>query len=325
MVEDGDEEDGVTIATMEMTAVATISSDDEHSVESGSFPTSDVDSDYGEQTLTPKTVTKNTVAKSNDFYRAAVQRQNRYFGASMVAIAGSFLAAYILMGLTFTPSNIGIFGDESSMKGGLGEVGLDADNAETQKIVDEEIVAQEEAGQWGDMGHSKAAKKRKKRITDFTNRFENSNVGKNKWVENKDWWKKNSQNLDPSHMTKEQMKRYKELNSKLKRRKKKKKLHCYNHPNDPVCEHGAPDPNLDSIREELANHYSFETRAHGPPPEWVKNQGPPPEWVQKHGPPPDWVQKHGPPPPEWVKKHGPPSEHKKKTHKHEHKKNDGSR
>ena len=120
MVENRDADDG-----MEMAAVTTNSSDDDsHSFGSdGSFSTSDVDSaEYGEvQTITPRTVTKNSSAANNDFYGKSMRRQNCCFGTSMVTFAGLILAAYFLMGLSFTPSNMGIFGDESSMKGGSGK------------------------------------------------------------------------------------------------------------------------------------------------------------------------------------------------------------
>lgn len=124
-MENGDEND------MEMAVVYNNSSnssdDDEYSVEevieSGSSTSeSQIDSEYGERTLTPRTVTKNSsMAKNNDFYRTSVRRQNCCFGASMLSFAGLFIAAYFLMGLSFSPSNIGIFGDESSMKGSSGK------------------------------------------------------------------------------------------------------------------------------------------------------------------------------------------------------------
>jgi len=43
-------------------------------------------------------------------YRASIRRQNRFVSATMLVIAGMFIAAYFIMGLSFTPSNIGIFG-----------------------------------------------------------------------------------------------------------------------------------------------------------------------------------------------------------------------
>ena len=94
-------------------------------------------------------------------------------------------------------------------------MGLDADNAETQEIVDEEIIQTEEAGHWGDIGdgaNSKAAKRAKEhdRFSDMLGqeKFGRDKVGMNKWVENKDWWKENSQNMDESQMTKKELRQY---------------------------------------------------------------------------------------------------------------------
>ena len=102
-------------------------SDSDESIEilehgsAGASSASDVDSEYGERTLTPRTVTKHSSVANNDYYRQGVRRQNFCFGASMLSFAGLFVAAYFLMGLSFTPSNIGIFGDENALKGGSGE------------------------------------------------------------------------------------------------------------------------------------------------------------------------------------------------------------
>ena len=113
MMENGHNED---VYEMEMAEVSVhSSSSDEYSVEIED----DMDSEYGEQTITPQTVTN----KSNDFeYRTSVRRQNCCFGLSMISFAGLFIAAYFLMGLSFSPSNIGMFGDESAMKGGSGKI-----------------------------------------------------------------------------------------------------------------------------------------------------------------------------------------------------------
>ena len=111
MMENGADEE-VEMAVV--SPVSTNSSDEEEgSVESGSF----VDSEYGEPTLTPRVVTKHSRVANNDFYRTSVRRQNCCFGASMLSLAGLFVAAYFLMDMSFSPSNIGIFGDESSVKG----------------------------------------------------------------------------------------------------------------------------------------------------------------------------------------------------------------
>ena len=114
MMENGHNED---VYEMEMTEVSvhSSSSSDEYSVEIED----DMDSEYGEQTITPQTITNKS---NNDFeYRTSVRRQNCCFGLSMISFAGLFIAAYFLMGLSFTPSNIGMFGDESAMKGGSGK------------------------------------------------------------------------------------------------------------------------------------------------------------------------------------------------------------
>ena len=76
------------------------------------------DGEYGKRTLTTRTVTKDDAPS---LYRKSVMRQNRLFGVSVFVLAGMFVAAYFMMGLSFSPSNIGIFGDESSMRGGSGE------------------------------------------------------------------------------------------------------------------------------------------------------------------------------------------------------------
>ena len=112
-MENGHNED---VYKMEMTEVSVhSSSSSEYSVEIED----DMDSEYGEQTITPQTI---TTKSNNDFeYRASVRRQNCCFGLSMISFAGLFIAAYFLMGLSFSPSNIGMFGDESAMKGGSGK------------------------------------------------------------------------------------------------------------------------------------------------------------------------------------------------------------
>ena len=97
-----------------------------------------------EESVTQKNVVNNSFYDAEG-YRASIRRQNRFVGASILVIAGIFFAAYVIMGLSFTPSSIGIFGDESSMKGGSGEVGLDADNGVTQSIVDEEVIGLEKS------------------------------------------------------------------------------------------------------------------------------------------------------------------------------------
>ena len=130
MMEDSGHDDDDHIAEengdMEMAVVQpTASSDSEFSTEitaeeyHGSPPSSP-SAEYGEQTLEPRTVTSRTKSsiKNNYDFHKAVRKQNCCFGLGMLSFAGLFIAAYFFMGLSFTPANIGIFGDESSMKGG---------------------------------------------------------------------------------------------------------------------------------------------------------------------------------------------------------------
>ncbi|KAL7541193.1 hypothetical protein ACHAXR_010715 [Thalassiosira sp. AJA248-18] len=289
-MEDGDED----MLDVEMAAVSTNSSDDEfsvESVESGSFTASDVDSEYGEQTITPRTVTRNTPVANNDFYRTSVKRQNCCFGASMVTLAGLFISAYFLMGLSFSPSNIGIFGDDSYLKGGSGtsEVGLDADNAETQQIVDEEVTELEEAGHWGELGKptdSKASKREKmnEKMKDIlTGR---NKVGKNNWTESKDWWKENADNLDVEHMSNKERKKYEFMKKLEERKKKKKKRQCRKNPELPMCQETSnPDLDIDSIQEKLTDHYNHEVKGDGkeniPDPSESPDRGENPEHENK--------------------------------------------
>jgi len=251
-MEDGDD------YSMEMAVVATNSSDDEYSVEMIEQTGSDLDSEYGEQTLTPRTVTKNSSVANNDFYHKSVRRQNCCFGASMLTFVGAFVAAYFLMGVSFSPSNIGIFGDESSMKGGSGEVGLDAANAETQEIVDEEVIELEEAGNWGNHGRTKAGKRDSKTKDRIKELIGHNKVGKNNWVENKDWWQKHAPDMDTSNMTKKEMRTYAQEKKKEKRKKKRHKKECKLNPESMGCK-GNSDTDLDSIREKLAEHYNYES------------------------------------------------------------------
>ena len=60
-------------------------SDDEYSVEIEEGSSSlDLESEYGEQTITPRTITKSNISTadghSNDFYKTTVKRQNCCFG-----------------------------------------------------------------------------------------------------------------------------------------------------------------------------------------------------------------------------------------------------
>jgi len=123
-----EQHDDIEGMEMQEVSVHSSESDDEYSVEIEEGSSSiDLENEYGEQTITPRTVTKSNISKvdghsSNDFYKTTVRRQNCCFGLSMISFAGLFIAAYFYMGMSFTPSNIGIFGDESSMKGGTGKI-----------------------------------------------------------------------------------------------------------------------------------------------------------------------------------------------------------
>jgi hypothetical protein len=302
-MENGAEEDG-----MEMRAVSidsfplSFEEDEEYADESSGGMSRDAaahdrDGDYGERTLAPRTVTKDNAPS---IYRESVTRQNRLFGVGVFALAGLFVAAYVLMGLSFSPSNIGIFGDESSMRGGsgertidvdpvvrffspdvaspscvgycrefrsglmpasctaclfrsvplcakTGEVGLDADNAETQSMVDSEVIEMEESEHWGEMGDAKAAKKAKA-MDSIRNHDE---VGKHNWVEDKDWWEEFAPDMDPSKMTENHASEY----YKLKRKEERLKRRCERHPDDKCEDGGKVAADLDSIREKLAHHY----------------------------------------------------------------------
>ena len=179
---------------LEMVNVPTdeFSSDDEDEYDT-------TDSEYGEGSLHEQTMTQRSAAtaksdssaEKNGFYKKSIRRQNICFGSSVFLLVGLFIAAYSYMDLSFSPANVGIFGDEIAMKGASGEVGLDADNAETQAIIDEEIIELEETGKWGDN-----AKEKKTKLDEVI--FDKSKIGEHKWVEESDWWKNNIGNMDVS-------------------------------------------------------------------------------------------------------------------------------
>lgn len=213
---------------MEMQAVSSstcneeVYSDDENDL--------DDSCEYGEPSLAPSTrKAANKSYYDAEEYRASVRRQNRFVGASVFVIAGMFVVAYFLMGLSFSPANIGIFGDESSMKGGSGEVGLDAINAETQSIVDEEVIEMEESG-WILDGNSKEFK-RGKQARAFDKMEGRDKVGKHNWVEDKDWWKENAPDMDVSSMAGEQNKEYQKMIKKANNLTRR----CEKHPDDDKC------------------------------------------------------------------------------------------
>ena len=158
------------------------------------------DSEYGEGSSHRGQSMKRrpgSAAKSNssvaktDFFRKSIRRQNICFGSSVLLLVGVFIAAYSYMDLSFSPANVGIFGDEIAMKGSSGEVGLDADNAETQQIIDEEIIELEETGHWGDNANAKTSK-----LDGVI--FDKAKIGEHKWVEESNWWKDNIGNMDVS-------------------------------------------------------------------------------------------------------------------------------
>lgn len=182
--------------------------------------------------MTQKKVVNNSFYDAESF-RASIRRQNRFVSATMLVIAGMFIVAYFIMGLSFTPSNIGIFGDESSMKGGSGEVGLDADNGVTQSIVDKEVIELE-----------KSEGKLEGEITVFDKMEEHDNVGKHSWVEDKDWWKDHAPDIDVSSMTHEQKKEYTKMIEKAKNLTRR----CEKHPEDEKCQ-----ISLTKIQEKLAH------------------------------------------------------------------------
>ena len=120
-MENGAEEDGVEMRAVSIDSFPlSFDEEDEYVDESngGKSRADDEDGEYGERTLSPRTVTKDNAPS---LYRESVTRQNRLFGVSVFVLAGLFVTAYFLMGLSFSPNNIGIFGDETSMRGGSGE------------------------------------------------------------------------------------------------------------------------------------------------------------------------------------------------------------
>lgn len=78
-------------------------------------------------------------------------------------------------------------------------------------------------------------------------------------MENKDWWKKNADKLDPHKLTKSAKKRFKEQQKhgeegiSLKRLQKK----CHKRPNLPICASLA-GTDLDAIKQKLVDHYNYE-------------------------------------------------------------------
>ena len=144
----------------------------------------------------------------------------------------------------------------------LGEVGLDADNAASQEIVDKEIVDLEKAGDFGEEG-SKADKRKKhkqkmKEMLEKEGLGRKDGIGKHDWVENKNWWKKNAPDLDTSTMTKKEIKTYEKEMKKEKRKQKKHERLCKQNPDDKSCQGNTEGLDLDSIKEKL-DHYHYES------------------------------------------------------------------
>ncbi len=74
---------------------------------------------------TKRPFSSSTPSSNSHEYRTSVRRQNCFFGVSVLSLTIAFIATYLLMGLSFTPANIGIFGDESSRKGKSGKLRMD--------------------------------------------------------------------------------------------------------------------------------------------------------------------------------------------------------
>mmetsp|Transcript_2716 Transcript_2716/g.5850 ORF Transcript_2716/g.5850 Transcript_2716/m.5850 type:complete len:253 (-) Transcript_2716:438-1196(-) len=168
-------------------------------IETNSPVEDDIESNWcSEPANPPITANQSSSVTNTEFYRPSLRCQNRFFGSGVVSIAASFVAAYFLMGISFTPSNIAIYGDEYHFVGGSGEVGADATNAQIQAVIDEEITKLEQEGNFGEAANTKiqgaltseAHQKFKDMIID------KDKVGENEWVEDKNWWKENEKNIE---------------------------------------------------------------------------------------------------------------------------------
>ena len=239
----------------------------------GGFSVDELDSEYGdgEQVLRPRSA-ESRVPSSNGFYnyKSEVRKQNCFFGSSVISVAGLLIAAYFLMGLSFTPANIGIFGDETNMKGSSGEVGLEAANAEMQDIIDKEIIEAEEAGVIDEDGVIvgdivKRAKDKKKKRNKAAERFKHlidskqNSIGANDWVEKKDWWKIHDRDFDIDQMSKEDRKAWK---SSIKKQKMMKRR-CKKNPTMEECSNKDFVTSLTDIRDKLVKHYNYEATGPG--------------------------------------------------------------
>lgn len=215
----------------------------------------DLDSEYGEVT---------EEAMPTGFYKSSVRRQNCFFGISLMQIVAAFIGAYFLMDMSFTRSNVGLFGDEVFMEGSSGEVGIDALNAEVQEIVDEEITELEEAGGWGENA------KKVEQSSPLHELISNRNkIGENSWTEAKQWWVENENHLDLSTMTKKEKRianrfRQKEKAQKRKEEREKriedrKKNKNNNKGKGRIKGQGAAAnaTDLDMLTDKIARHYNF--------------------------------------------------------------------
>ena len=147
-----------------------------------------------------------------------------------------------------------------------GEVGLDADNAKSQEIVDEELIEiigyDEESGDMGQINNSNLPRDK------ITEEFHvgQDEVGKQPWVENKDWWRKHAPSLDTSNMTPEQKEQFVKMEKKTNHMKKKILQLCRMNPNSDECKKASAmkhNVDLDSIKDELANHYNYDSVGDG--------------------------------------------------------------
>lgn len=148
-----------------------------------------------------------------------------------------------------------------------GEVGLDASNAQTQAVIDEEITELEEEGNFGDEAADSNGKRAKaakihQQFKDMINHKEK--VGENKWVENKNWWKENMKNIDMAEEKKNKKNKDKK-NEKNEddidpKKKDKLRMRCERQKRNGRISDKCKElemTDLDSIEDKLANHYNF--------------------------------------------------------------------
>jgi len=146
-----------------------------------------------------------------------------------------------------------------------GEVGLDADNAKSQEIVDEEVIEIEYSEELGDTVQINNSNLERDKINEEFHMGQD-NVGKHPWVEDKDWWKKHAPNLDTSNMTPEQKEQIVKMKKKTNHMKKKILQLCKKNPNSDECKKSSTMKNnldLDSIKDKLANHYNHNSVGDG--------------------------------------------------------------